>query len=182
MAASLPSGNVIGLTMKSNVLFDMSFHSVSFSLNAGIILVSARTMNCKGLLVKTNADLSIVRDSSNLSPHTTTHIVTSPVIGGGKIFFAGIGRMAASLVCALYILFEKLVKLSSIIKATKIRHKKNNLYTDFIVILFLKFHIVHRISVDLQTVENIVEEIIIFIFYFVIYHSTVIFFKEAQYL
>lgn len=69
--------------MKSNVLFDKSFHSANFSLKAGIRLVSARIMNCKDLHVKTRADLSIVSASSTLSPQTTTQIVTSPVIDGG---------------------------------------------------------------------------------------------------
>ncbi|KYN40621.1 hypothetical protein ALC56_04930 [Trachymyrmex septentrionalis] len=132
MATSLPSGKVMGRTRKSKVLLDMSRHSDNFSLKAGIKFCSASIINCSGLLVKTSADFSIVRASCSLSPHTTTHIVTSFVDGVPGDFFESAKR--SLLVDGWsYSLMEKLVvTLSSIMSAVRIRHSKNNLYTDFI--------------------------------------------------
>ncbi|KYQ55995.1 hypothetical protein ALC60_05111 [Trachymyrmex zeteki] len=141
MATSLPSGKVMGRTRKSKVLLEMSRHSDSFSLKAGIRSCSASIMNCSGLLAKTRADFSMVRASCSLSPHTTTHIVTSLVDGVPGDFFESAKR---SLLAGgwSYSLLEKLVvTLSSIMSAVRIRHSKNNLYTDFITSCCVAFYL-----------------------------------------
>jgi len=141
MATSLPSGKVMGRTRKSKVLLDMSRHSDSFSLKAGIKFCSASIMNCSGLLVKTSADFSIVRASCSLSPHTTTHIVTSLVDGIPGDFFESAKRSLLADGWS-YSLIEKLVvTFSSIMSAVRIRHSKNNLYTDFITSYWVAFYL-----------------------------------------
>ncbi|KYM82858.1 hypothetical protein ALC53_06568 [Atta colombica] len=152
MATSLPSGKVMGRTRKSKVLLDMSRHSDSFSLKAGIKFCSASIMNCSGLLVKTSADFSIVRASCSLSPHTTTHIVTSLVDGVPGDFFESAKRSLLADGWS-YSLIEKLVvTFSSIMSAVRIRHSKNNLYTDFItsycVAFYLKLNRIATWSID----------------------------------
>lgn len=121
----------MGRTTKSKVLLDISFHSESFSLNAGIKSYSANIINCNGLLVKTNADFNIVSDSCNLSPQTTTHIDTSSAVVPDD--FLCIKRF---LLGRSYLLGKLAVRLSNIISTARIRHSRNNLYMDFIVMRF----------------------------------------------